>query len=218
MNLAFRCRRTRSVLCGVRVACAWSSVVSFQIPPWVVSSLLLIAGSAVCAGGHRIVIAYSTMQLLSCPFGRGVAGGRECARECALAWRVSVPGGGGAHVGTGFSQSYSTVADIKLASGRCVAPTIVGSAEGEALWKCHVEVSRESFLLIFSVAQPRVGALHVRLPATLLGCRQKNMRLPATPLLGCAAILVDFLGLGMIAPILPGIVSDTAVGNILTAQ
>ena len=38
------------------------------------------------------------------------------------------------------------------------------------------------------------------------------------PLLGCAAILVDFIGLGMIAPILPGIVSSDAVGAILTAQ
>ena len=37
-------------------------------------------------------------------------------------------------------------------------------------------------------------------------------RPPATPLLGCAAILVDFIGLGMIAPILPGIVSSDAVG------
>ena len=36
--------------------------------------------------------------------------------------------------------------------------------------------------------------------------------------LGCASILVDFIGLGMIAPILPGIVSSQAVGNILTAQ
>tara|TARA_B110001452_G_scaffold265948_1_gene271644 strand:- start:314 stop:1774 length:1461 start_codon:yes stop_codon:yes gene_type:complete len=43
-------------------------------------------------------------------------------------------------------------------------------------------------------------------------------RLPATPYLGCAAILVDFLGLGMIAPILPGIVSSRAVGIILSAQ
>ena len=43
-------------------------------------------------------------------------------------------------------------------------------------------------------------------------------RPPATPLLGCAAILVDFIGLGMIAPILPGIVSSDAVGAILTAQ
>lgn len=43
-------------------------------------------------------------------------------------------------------------------------------------------------------------------------------RLPATPLLGCAAILVDFIGLGMIAPILPAIVSRQAVGFILTAQ
>lgn len=43
-------------------------------------------------------------------------------------------------------------------------------------------------------------------------------RLPASPLLGCAAILVDFLGLGMVAPILPGIVSSRAVGLILSAQ
>lgn len=43
-------------------------------------------------------------------------------------------------------------------------------------------------------------------------------RLPPHPWLGCASILVDFIGLGMIAPILPGIVSSQAVGNILTAQ
>lgn len=43
-------------------------------------------------------------------------------------------------------------------------------------------------------------------------------RLPPSALLGCAAILVDFIGLGMIAPILPSIVSDQDVGNILTAQ
>lgn len=36
--------------------------------------------------------------------------------------------------------------------------------------------------------------------------------------LGCASILVDFIGLGMIAPILPGIVSSQSVGDILTAQ
>ena len=36
--------------------------------------------------------------------------------------------------------------------------------------------------------------------------------------LGCAAILVDFIGLGMIAPILPSIVAKQSVGNILTAQ
>ena len=29
---------------------------------------------------------------------------------------------------------------------------------------------------------------------------------------------VDFIGLGMVAPILPGIVSSRALGNILTAQ
>lgn len=40
----------------------------------------------------------------------------------------------------------------------------------------------------------------------------------ASPLLGCAAILVDFIGLGMIAPILPDIVSDVAVGYILSVQ
>ena len=43
-------------------------------------------------------------------------------------------------------------------------------------------------------------------------------RIPAGPLLGCASILVDFIGLGMVAPILPGIVSSEAVGYILTAQ
>ena len=40
----------------------------------------------------------------------------------------------------------------------------------------------------------------------------------ASALLGCFAILVDFIGLGMIAPILPGIVSRSAIGSILTAQ
>ena len=43
-------------------------------------------------------------------------------------------------------------------------------------------------------------------------------RLQTGPLLGCASILVDFIGLGMVAPILPAIVSKQAVGNILTAQ
>ena len=43
-------------------------------------------------------------------------------------------------------------------------------------------------------------------------------RLKPTPLLGCFAILVDFIGLGMIAPILPSIVEQQSVGNILTAQ
>ena len=43
-------------------------------------------------------------------------------------------------------------------------------------------------------------------------------RPPPSALLGCVAILVDFVGLGMIAPILPGIVSRDAIGNILSAQ
>ena len=42
--------------------------------------------------------------------------------------------------------------------------------------------------------------------------------IPASPLLGCAAILVDFIGLGMISPILPGIVDSSGVGVILSAQ
>lgn len=45
------------------------------------------------------------------------------------------------------------------------------------------------------------------------------MRRPAaSAYLGCAAILVDFVGLGMIAPILPGVVSSQQIGNILSAQ
>ena len=45
------------------------------------------------------------------------------------------------------------------------------------------------------------------------------MRRPAaSAFLGCAAILVDFVGLGMIAPILPGVVSGQQIGNILSAQ
>jgi MFS family permease len=43
-------------------------------------------------------------------------------------------------------------------------------------------------------------------------------RLKPQAWLGCAAILVDFIGLGMIAPILPSIVAKQSVGNILTAQ
>ncbi|CAK0907879.1 unnamed protein product [Prorocentrum cordatum] len=49
-------------------------------------------------------------------------------------------------------------------------------------------------------------------------CPAALPRLRPSPLLGCSAILVDFIGLSMIAPILPSIVGSQAVGNILTAQ